>query len=78
MAFSLVTTCIACDSFAIIRPFSVTSVGLELRSLKHKFIVSKIGDADLKSLQNYLTKTKCQEMLDRQKWGEQDGFVQSI
>lgn len=67
VTFHLVTTCVASDTFAIIRPFSVTSVGLELRSLKHRFIVIKIGNADLKSLQNYLTKTKCQEMLDRQK-----------
>lgn len=49
MAFSLVTTCVTSDSFIIIRSFSV---GLELRSLEHKFIL--IGHTDLKSLQNYL------------------------
>lgn len=60
------TTCVVSDSFAIIRPFAVSSVCLELKSLKHRFIAIKIGHADLKSLQNYLTKTKCQEMLDGQ------------
>lgn len=65
MAFSIVTTCVTSDSFIIIRSFSV---GLELRSLEHKFIL--IGHTDLKSLQNYLTKTECQEMFDRQKEGK--------
>lgn len=42
-----------------------------MKSLKHRFILNKIGDAHLKSLENYLTKTKCQEMLDRQKAGNE-------